>query len=207
MRGSIEGTYTRRWFLRRNYQTFELHVAPTWRGRPVTYLELGVFEGMSLAWMLKNVLTHPDARAVGVDPWLETTKMSAEDMEQVRLRATGNLEPWTSTGKCMLYRANSAEILRKMLGRRGKQYPGFGPGSIDLCMVDGNHWSLAVLDDARIVYQLLRPGGWMLFDDVENRVVKPDHVKEGLGMFLAEVGPKVRLLTKHRYMELYEKVE
>ena len=38
-----------------------------YKGQPITYLEIGTFEGNSLCWMCDHILTHPDARAVSVD--------------------------------------------------------------------------------------------------------------------------------------------
>ena len=31
------------------------------------YLEIGVYEGRSILWMLENVLTHPTSNATGID--------------------------------------------------------------------------------------------------------------------------------------------
>lgn len=197
---SHEFLWTRNWFRNRNLPTFREFVHPEWAGKPITYLELGVFEGMSLVWMMQHVLTHPDSRAVGVDPWLMTTKLDAAIMEGVRCRARHNLRPWWESGSCELVRGNSAEVLRKMCGRG---FLDITKESVDLCMVDGNHNALAVWDDCRLVYKLLRPGGWMLLDDVENDKPKQDHVKQGLGMFLNE--QPMQQVFKHRYMEVYRK--
>ena len=44
-----------------------MHFAP-YRGRPgLRYLEVGVFEGRSLLWMIDQVLTHPSSQATGID--------------------------------------------------------------------------------------------------------------------------------------------
>jgi len=72
-------------------------------------------------------------------------------------------------------------------------------------MIDGCHNALAVLDDAKLVYALLKPGGWILFDDVENRITKQDHVKHGLQMFKEEMGEKITHLWKNQFMECYRK--
>ncbi len=201
--------FTRNWFRMRNLATFREFVHPVWAGKPITYLELGVFEGMSMCWMMQHILTHPKARAVGIDPWLQTTKLSEGDMELVKQRALYNIARWSfaaeggSHGKCELHRANSAEILRRMVGRHG--FAGITKGSVDLCMVDGNHNALAVLDDLRLVHQLMKVGGWILLDDVENDRPKVDHVREGLDMWLVEVGgDDVSQVWKHKYMECYE---
>lgn len=216
--------FTRGWFRARNLAAFREHVHPAWAGKPVVYLELGVFEGMSMVWMLQRVLTHPDSRAVGIDPWLMTEKLDAACMEQVRRRAEQNLLNWTAMttcstghnagnasaeGSCRLQQANSAEALRKMFRRGGFLGLGIGRGlrRPDLSLIDGGHNALAVLDDARLVFRLLQPGGQMIFDDVENDIDKgPDHVKGGLAMFLADM-PPVKLVWKSRYCECWEKLD
>ena len=50
----------------------------------------------------------------------------------------------------------------------------------------------------------MKPGGWMLFDDVENDKPKAKHVKQGINMFLSIHGDKVKQVFKHRYMECYK---
>lgn len=202
--------FTRNWFRTRNLETFRTCIYPQFSGKPIVCLELGVFEGMSMCWMLQHVLTHPDSRAVGIDPWLMTTKLSEQDMDEVRKRAYYNVSASTGddrTGeglaRCLLYRANSAEILRRMVG---KGFAGITKNSVDLSMVDGNHNALAVWDDCRLVYQLLKPGGQMLLDDYVNDRPKKDHVKEGVDYFLAEYGSRVNLLWQHRYMICFSKV-
>jgi len=194
--------FTVRWFLCRNLPTFRELIFPVWAGKPVIYLEIGVYEGMSLAWMMQYVLAHPDSRAVGIDPWLMSTKLDEVHMEAVRERAFHNLIPWQN--KCKLVRGCSSEVLRKMLCRRG--WFGIRRNSVDICMVDGDHHELLVLDDARLCFQLVKPGGWLLFDDVENDKKKKEHVRQGLDTFLREFGDRVKLIWKHRYMEAYEKL-
>lgn len=191
--------FTRNWFLNRNLPTFRRFVHPEWAGKSVTYLEIGVWEGMSLVWMMQHVLTHPDSKAVGVDPWLITTKVTEGAMNLVKVRAWNNLTPWID--RCTLQCGNSAEVLRRMVKRHG--FLGIKRESVDLCMVDGNHNALGVWDDCRLVYQLLKPGGWMMLDDVENDKPKVDHVKEGLALWLSE--QPMKQVWKHRYMECYEK--
>ena len=106
--------------------------------------------------------------------------------------------------KLALIRGNSAEILRRMVGRHG--FAGIKPGTVDLCMVDGNHNALAVLDDLRLVHQLVKTGGWILCDDWNNDRLKVDHVKEGVEMWLKEVGEGVRTEWQHKYMICFSKV-
>ena len=201
--------FTRNWFLNRNHSTFVEYIHPAWAGKPITYLELGVFEGMSMSWMLQHILTHNDARAVGVDPWLMTSELDAEMMDEVHGRAAKNVRLGENTychsagqWKCLLIQANSIEALTRMNKRGG--FAGITKGSVDLCMIDGDHNSGAVLDDARKALPLMRRGGWMLFDDVENAVKKADHVKQDLELWLSEQSDRSKQIWKHRYMEAFE---
>lgn len=193
--------FTRNWFRTRNLPTFRTQVLPVWAGRPLRYLEIGVFEAQSMVWMMQNVVTHPASRAVGIDPWLLTTKLDAEFMELVGQRAMHNTEPFRE--RCQLIRGSSAEVLRRMLHRGG--FAGISKDSVDICMIDGDHNRLAVLDDARLCVQLVKTGGWILFDDVENDHKKENHVRHGVDDYLAE-SKDLKLIWKHRYVECYEKV-
>jgi len=195
--------FTRSWFLNRNLPTFREYIYPEWQGKPITYLEIGVFEGMSLVWMLQHVLTHPNCRAIGIDPWLMTSKLDSDYMREVMSRATKNTSKWRWQGICGLIQANSAEVLRRMVRKNG--YEGISRESVDICMIDGNHNDYAVLDDALLCLQLVKPGGWLLFDDIENDKEKVRHVKQGTRLFLGEVGDKIQLVWKHRYMECYRR--
>jgi len=210
----VELQFTRNQFRARNLAAFQKFVAPAWAGKPCLYLEIGVFEAQSLVWMLNNILTHPDARAVGIDPWLMTLKTTTEQMGAVMQRAVFNTAQWrmTTPAKLQLVRANSAEILRRMirdncyLEDRGLEHYGVRPGTVDLALIDGCHNALGVLDDCRLVLQLMRPGGWMMLDDVEGQGFnhRQDHVKQGVNMFLAEAVNRVQLVWKDRYMECYQ---
>ena len=63
-----EFQFTRNWFHDRNRSSFRDYILPFWVEKPCIYLEIGVFEGMSLVWTLQHVLTHPESRAIGIDP-------------------------------------------------------------------------------------------------------------------------------------------
>lgn len=193
--------FTRRWFVKRNLATFRDYLMPEWSGKQMTYLEIGVFEGMSMVWMLQHVLTHPRSKAVGVDPWLMTTKLDSSFMNDVQNRARHNTKPWAD--RCQLWQANSAEILRRM-GHKG--FSGINKESVDVCMIDGDHNELAVLDDARLVFPLVKPGGWILFDDVENDRPKERHVKDGLRMFMEE-NDQVEEIWRHKYVVCLKKTD
>lgn len=202
---------TRQWFSKRNLATFRTDVLPRYKDKPCVYLEIGVYEGCSARWMCDYVLTHPQSYMVGVDTWLQTSKRTPEEMEEVLARARFNLKPHleakTPDGfpRCTLVRAMSADAVRMMVHRAGRW--GIRRGGVDVCMIDGHHSELAVLDDARFAIQLVKKGGLLIFDDVRNDKVKEDHhVVDGINMFLQESGHKVKMVFQGRYLDAYERV-
>lgn len=108
------------------------------------YVEVGVFEGRSVVWMLENVLTHPSARVTAID-------IFPEDLEQ-RFRANLAL-----TGR--------AESVTTLVGPSLELLPTLEPNSVDIAYVDGSHTADDVLADAILVWRLLRDGGVLVFDD------------------------------------------
>lgn len=200
----LDGTglvFTRNWFRNRNLATFREYIYPQFINKPTVYLEIGVFEGMSMSWMLQKVLTHPDSRAVGIDPWLQTRKLDQDMMDSVRNRAHHNVQV-VAPYKCQLIRGNSVEVL----GRMHKSFCGITKNSVDICQIDGDHTELSAWNDARFVYPLLKVGGWMVFDDVENNHEKAQHVKHGLARFMEE-NENMKQIWKHRFMVCLEKTK
>ena len=174
------------------------------------YLEIGCFEAQSLVWMMQRVLTHSRSRAVSVDPFLQTSKLDESEMNATMEKARHNISPYSD--RACIIRGNSDEVLHRMLKRGG--YAGIARDSVDLCLIDGNHYSLPVLSDARLCYQLTKPGGWLLFDDYFNDIDKGiDHVKTGVELWRAEMKVAesqgrgaVKEVWRSKYMVCFEKV-
>jgi predicted O-methyltransferase YrrM len=110
-------------------------------GRPTNYLEVGIYEGRSMMWMLDNALRHPDSRATGVD-------ISIQERYLQNLRRSG------SCPKVRSLEGRSQEVLRTL-----------PKDSYDVIYVDGSHVTQDVLIDAVLAFDLLKPGGLLIFDD------------------------------------------
>lgn len=193
--------FTRRWFQYRNCTTFSTFLYERFAGKPTNLIQIGVFEAMDLVWQFQHVLTHPKSRAVAIDPWLGTRKLDQDVMDGVYQRAVNNLSKWKD--QVQIVRATSQEALPKMLD----DYPfGINPGEWDIVIIDGDHHAEPVYSDAVNSLPLVRKGGWLLFDDVRNRISKPDHVIHGLQRFLDDHGTSVEWAWGHRFCECYEKV-
>jgi predicted O-methyltransferase YrrM len=155
----------------RNASAHLMHLA----GQPIVYLEVGVFEGRSGCWMLDHVLTHPDSRYIGVDAWGWAD--GAEERARSNLASHGR--------RVTLVKGASEDVLRdRDLWQRH---------SIDLAYIDGCHRAFSVLSDSLLVWPLVKPGGYIVWDDYRFRVQPwkrlPRHLrpKEALDAFLMAV--------------------
>lgn len=151
-------------FARHARLPFEKWVKPQFAGKPVRYLELGVFEGACSRWMFENVLTHLDSRATLVDPWLPYAADSVhiytkEMMDACPGRVAELLAPWA--GRFTIHRQTSTEYLSRAHGL-----------TFELIYQDGRHDTEGVLEDVRGAFPLLAPGGWLVFDDTNEAGVK-----------------------------------
>lgn len=119
-----------------------------YRNKPnIRYLEIGVFEGRSLFWMLDNVLTGRGSVAVAVDIFAPSYEKTFLD----NLRACGKAD------RVQIVKAHSETALHNL-----------PPHSFDIIFIDGSHAARDVLTDAIQGWLLLVEGGLMILDDYGN---------------------------------------
>ncbi len=199
--------FTRSWFRTRNQTTYSTYLPPRYPAdKPHNIMLIGVFECADLLWIAQNLLRHPNSRAVGIDSWPPTRKIDQEGMNAVRDRARKNIKLFS--GQVQLIRGMSQNIIPAMIDQptkvRGKEIKA---GEWDLIIIDGDHNADPVCEDAKNAMQIIRPGGWILFDDVRNRGRKADHVYHGIvGWLLDEGSEDVEMVWAHRYMNCYRKL-
>lgn len=115
------------------------------RDKPgIHYLEIGVFEGGSIIWMLENILTDPQAKATCVDVF----------PEWMYDRFTANLTLSGFAHKVGIMQGRSQVMLRRL-----------PLNSYDIIYIDGSHVPKDVLADAILSWELLKNGGILIFDD------------------------------------------
>lgn len=113
-------------------------------GQPdVQYLEIGVYEGRSLMWVLDRVLTDPSSRATGIDIFVP-------DNLTHNLAASGAADRVTM-------RIGASQLELRTLS-----------DSFDVVYIDGSHTAHDVLEDMVLAWRLLEPGGIMILDDYEH---------------------------------------
>jgi hypothetical protein len=143
----------------------------------VRYLEIGVFEGRSVLWMLENILTHPTARLTAVD-------LFPDGLQE---RFVSNLDKLGVRHKVEIFKGKSQEQLRQLPLE-----------SYDIIYIDGSHRAKHVFLDAALSWDLLKDGGLLIFDDYLWNVKLPaDLIPKGpIDMFLMAFGDELELIHK-----------
>jgi predicted O-methyltransferase YrrM len=109
--------------------------------KPINYLEVGIYEGRSMLWMLDNVLKHPDSTATGIDVLIRSHYMEN------------------------LVRSGACEKVTNLRGRSQDILHTLPKSSFDVIYIDGSHLGQDVLVDAVLSFELLKVGGLLIFDD------------------------------------------
>ncbi|GAB4020886.1 hypothetical protein GCM10028808_63910 [Spirosoma migulaei] len=141
-------------------------------------LEIGSFEGRSTVWFLENVLTHPSAQLVCVDPmpW---------PVNPPRPRFMHNIQLTGKAQQVTLIQERSEIALTKL-----------PPASFDIIYIDGAHDAINVLADGMYSWELLKVGGLMLFDDYLWEPDKPEYhrCQRAIDLLLKQFGTRKTLL-------------
>lgn len=151
----------------------------TFKDKPnVRALEVGSFEGRSALWFLENILTHPTASITCIDVWVD----AYEDLFDENIKAYGN------PGKVIKLKDRSDVVLKTLK-----------PQGYDFIYIDGSHVAKDVLTDAVLAWDLLKPGGIIIFDDYDWAGVRswivPHHTpKTAINAFLKVFGPYLDVL-------------
>lgn len=124
-------------------------------GRPnLRFLEIGCFEGRTTLWLVKNVLTEPSSVIEVIDTFAGNREFNEQGIDGSSWpRFEFNLSEHLQSGKVIIHRGLSYEILRSM------------DGKFDFIYVDASHFAADVLADAVLAWPLLKYDGLMCFDD------------------------------------------
>ena len=137
------------------------------------FLEIGSFEGRSMAWIVENMLADDAGAAsvVCIDTWEGGEEHGAENMDVVETRFSHNRlhaqdKYWMRTKN-----DNAQSVVETVKGESSQVLPHIlvnwrgSVGSYDFIYIDGSHVAKDVLTDACMAWPLLKSKGLMVFDD------------------------------------------
>ena len=141
--------------------------------KPLKIMEIGAYHGANACSLVKTLATHPKSEIHCVDPWMDYTdyieyKGKQGNNYSLFLKNISKLEP-EDVSKIFIHRISSANL---------DLY--FKDESFDIIYIDGNHSTYFVLQDAILSLKKLVPGGYLIFDDLQDQAVV-----DGLNLFLS----------------------
>lgn len=152
------------------------------KGQPnIQALEVGSFEGRSAIWFLESVLTHESASLTCVDIFYAPVIETRFDQN---IAASG-----------------VAKKVTKVKGRSDEALKQFKPNTFDFIYIDGSHDAKDVMVDAMLAWEILKPGGIIIFDDYQwtgyfARLGRHRTPKIALNAFLDIYAPYIDVLHK-----------
>ncbi len=161
-------TFTNEWFLGNVYNRGqEVDVVATWRDLFRRFairrvLEIGSYEGRATCFIGETLGEHAPVEITCIDTWEGSMEHDPSSMGAVEERFDHNIS-------VLKQRRPERVSVRKLKTTSVKGcaqllHEGL-EGQFDFIYVDGSHRADDVLADAVLGFQLLRPGGLLIFDD------------------------------------------
>ncbi len=165
----------------------------------VAGLEIGTFQGDSAVFMLDNIFTHETSTYTCIDPFTgsEDHHVMGVDCTQNERIAREKLARFGD--RCRIVRDYSYNALPRRLAKRTQ---------LDAIYVDGAHDAMNCLRDAVLSFDLLVPGGVMIFDDRLWDVIKGElnRPKMAIDAFTAIYANQITILQPVGWQLALQKV-
>ena len=170
-------------------------------GKPgVRALEIGCFEGRATRWLLENILTNRSSRITVVDTfkgdeqlWRDAAKVAGKEATELLRRELEERFRHNIRGfsrQVIIEKGDSKQVLRGY-------NPNLSSRSFDFSYIDGSHKAPDVIEDAVLVWPLLKEGGILIFDDYGWKLRAHDSRKPKLGIdaFLSAYAGEFELVS------------
>lgn len=156
-------------------------------GEQIRAVEIGVWKGTSSRYFLEQI---PELRLIMIDPWAamqeyldsgdKTAKRSQDEFDAIAELARRNTEDYAD--RRLVIRKTSAEAAKL-----------FGPESMHLVFIDGNHGPKFVAQDLRLWWPKIKPRGILCGHDYGGRRCNSG-VKPAVDQWAAETGQTLEFL-------------
>jgi predicted O-methyltransferase YrrM len=132
-------------------------------------LEIGSYEGASACWFAEHIL-NAQSTILCVDTWtaIEPYLSRGTDMNDVYSEFKKNVSEFPY--KIQWIRGGSKDVQKCFNDARkygATSFIGTSDFRFDFAYIDGSHWPVDVLKDSVLVFDLVKPGGVIIFDDYE----------------------------------------
>lgn len=125
----------------------------------IHYVEVGVYEGRALLWVLEHIMTHPTSTLTGIDLFSSgdgefKPKEVYQNPNDFKQRYFHNIRSSGQEKRIHTHVGYSQDILKTL---KKNQY--------DIIYIDGCHTLTCVRQDTALSWELLKKGGILMIDD------------------------------------------
>lgn len=149
--------------------------------------------------MLDNIATHPSSRYCCIDPFTGGEEHALGGIDCTKLEAETRARVGRFGERCEVNVGRSEAVLPEWMA---------GGLSFDFAYIDGDHHAAAVLRDSVLAWELLKPGGVLIWDDY-GWTVMPDMVDRpmiAIESFLQCYAPHLQRLEPRGWQAAVAKV-
>jgi SAM-dependent methyltransferase len=165
-------------------------------GKPVRFLEVGIFEADTAQLFFRTIGATKGSAYFGCDVWRwgDVPIPQSREIADERLFRLEVLR-WPHVGQAGFWIDGDIAKTLCCLDR----------GSLDLIYVDSSHKPAQTLLEATVCFELLKPGGLLLFDDYDFVNPITQEVRQAVDPFLAIYGDKLEVIDRD-YQILVRKI-
>lgn len=131
---------------------------------PIKILEIGVYHGANVCSLMKTYACHNKTEIHCVDPWIDYNGYN----EYISNQPSNYSIFLNNISKLNIIDVNKIYIHREL---SENIVPNFVNESFDIIFIDGNHAKQYVLEDSIFCFKKIKKGGWMIFDDMQDKEV------------------------------------
>jgi hypothetical protein len=156
---------------------------PLTDSRPIQYLEIGVRHGCNVTQVARSYALHPESKVYCVDPWFDYSDYPEYkgDQDNAYDFAMQKIDSSPHKEKFVICRGLSDDVV-----------PTFEDNKFDLAFIDGNHETEYVYRDGVMVFQKVKAGGYIIFDDYCAAWLQ---TVAGVDRFLKEYKSHIRIIA------------
>lgn len=157
-----------------------------YKGKDVSFLQLGAYTGDASVWLAENILTNIDSSLTDVDTWEGSDEGVHHTFD------------WDDVLSVYSFKTMPYQNIFMFISTTDRFFA-TNDETFDFIYVDADHTAKAVYTDGVNAWNALKPGGILAFDDylwgegLDNQELAP---KPGIDRFLDEHDGKYGLLHK-----------
>ena len=136
--------------------------------QPIYCLEIGSWQGASTTWLLDKIISARGGLASCIDPFTGSSE------HEGIVKGLGS--PLETLFDSNIAKTGYKSMCRKLVGPSQERLRPLPAKAFDFIYIDGAHEAKFVIQDAVLALPLLKPGGYLLFDDMPFRF--PDNPRQ-----------------------------